>query len=276
MSPTTLELSTSKAINALISRRIASIAGDEELQILEAGCGRKWAIDLSGTRYRLTGVDVDAKALHCRKNEVRDLHAAIVGDLRSIDFPGAHFDVIYSSFVLEHIKGAKEVLEKLVLWLKPGGLLILQVPDRDSVYGFFARNTPFWFHVFYAKHFKEHYRRLGTAGQPGFGPYPTHHDPVIGRAQFRQFAAEHALELEQEYGFHRLPRGQQILSTAVSLLTLRRLASSHIDLCYVARRLPDAVGAAAGARWPAREPAVAAGPLPRAAAATVAVPRENA
>jgi len=275
MKPTALELSTLKAINALIAGRIAGIAGDEELQILEAGCGRKWAIDLSGTRYRLTGVDLDAKALEHRKNSVRDLDEAIVGDLRAIDFPRGRFDVIYSAFVLEHVEGAEEVLEKLVLWLKPGGLLILQVPDRDSVYGFFARKTPFWFHVFYAKHFNEHYRRLGTAGKPGSGPYPTHHDPVIGRAQFRKFAAEHGLELEQEYGFRRLPRGQQLLTTAVSLLTLRRLASDHVDLCYVARRLPDAVGEVARARRTARAPAGAAGALAGAGAATAAT-RENA
>lgn len=261
MPPTTPELSTLKGINAEISRRITSIAGDEELQILEAGCGRKWPIDLSGARYRLTGVDLDGKALEYRKTQVRDLHEAIVGDLRSIDFPARSFDVIYSAFVLEHIKAAEEVLEKLVLWLKPGGLLILQVPDRDSVYGFFARCTPFWFHVFYAKHFNEHYRRLGTAGQPGFGPYPTHHDPIIGRAQFRKFAADHGLVLEQEFGFRRLPRGQQMFTTAVSLLTLRRLASSHIDLCYIARRLPDAVAKAAGAHRYGKEPAVAAGRL---------------
>ena len=245
MGPTTPEFSSLKNINALIARRIRSMAGDEELQILEAGCGRKWPIDLSGARYRLTGVDLDAKALEARKNEVRDLHEAIVGDLCSIDFPRAHFDVIYSAFVLEHIKGAEQVLEKLALWLKPGGLLILQVPDRDSVYGFFARITPFWFHVFYAKHFNAYYRRTGTAGQPGHGPYPTHHDPIIGRAQFREFAAEHGFDLEHEVGFRRLPRVQQIFTTAVSLLTLRRLASSHIDLCYIARRMPDA--AASGA-----------------------------
>jgi 2-polyprenyl-3-methyl-5-hydroxy-6-metoxy-1,4-benzoquinol methylase len=240
MVPSAPEFSTSKNINALIAQRIRGMGSDKELQILEAGCGRKWPIDLSGARYRLTGVDLDAKALESRKNEVRDLHEAVVGDLRSVDFPRAHFDVIYSAFVLEHVKGAQEVLEKFVYWLRPGGLLILQVPDRNSVYGFFARTTPFWFHVFYAKHFNEYYRRTGTAGKPGHGPYPTHHDVLIGRAEFREFAAEHSLELEQEYGFHRLPAAQQVFATAVSLLTLRRLASSHIDLCYIARRVPDA------------------------------------
>jgi len=116
----------------------------------------------------------------------------------------------------------------------------------------FARTTPFWFHVFYAKHFNAHYRRNGKAGQPGYGPYPTHHDAVIGREQFRKFAAEHALELEQEYGFRRLPPVQQLGVNAVSLLTLRRLASSHIDLCYIARRMPDAVGDVPDSHRPAR------------------------
>jgi SAM-dependent methyltransferase len=247
--------STLKDIKALIARQIRGIAGDRELQILEAGCGRKWPIDLSGVRYRLTGVDLDAKALEARKNDVKDLHEAIAGDLRSIDFPRAHFDVVYSAFVLEHVKGAEQLLEKFVLWLKPGGLLIVQVPDRDSVYGFFARKTPFWFHVFYAKHFNAYYRRTGTAGQPGHGPYPTHHDPIIGRAQFRKFAAEHGLEVEHDCGFRRLPGVQQLFSDAVSLLTLRKLASSHIDLCYIARRLPEKVGEASGTSRAAKEPA---------------------
>jgi SAM-dependent methyltransferase len=275
MASTTLEFTTLKDINALMAERIRGIASDEELQILEAGCGRKWPIDLSGVRYRLTGVDLDAKALESRKNDVRDLHEAIVGDLRAIDFPRARFDVVYSAFVLEHVEGVEEVLEKLVLWLKPGGLLILQVPDRDSVYGFFARNTPFWFHVFYVKHFNAYYRRTGTAGKPGHGPYPTIHDPVIGRAPFRKFAAEHSLEIEREYAFGVLPRVQQALVTAFSLLTLRRLASSHINLCYIARRMPEPAGETSGARRPTKESALAAERRRRAHAAT-AVTRESA
>ena len=140
--------------------------GTGELQILEAGCGRKWPIRPLRRSLSVTGVDLDAKALEARKSDVKDLHEAIAGDLRSIDFRRAQFDVVYSAFVLEHVKGAEELLEKFVLWLKPGGLLILQVPDRDSVYGFFARKTPFWFHVFYMKHFNAYYRRWVPRASP--------------------------------------------------------------------------------------------------------------
>ena len=66
MASTTPELSTLKDINALIARESEVLRG-RELQILEAGCGRKWPIDLSGVRYRLTGVDLDAKALEAVK-----------------------------------------------------------------------------------------------------------------------------------------------------------------------------------------------------------------
>ena len=36
------------------------------LNILEAGCGRRWQLDLSDIRYTLTGVDLDNNALDNR------------------------------------------------------------------------------------------------------------------------------------------------------------------------------------------------------------------
>jgi hypothetical protein len=56
------------------------------LEILEAGCGRSWPLELAGIDYRLTGIDLDAEALRLRVKSVGDLHEAIVGDLCA---PGA-------------------------------------------------------------------------------------------------------------------------------------------------------------------------------------------
>jgi hypothetical protein len=53
-----------------------------------------------------------------------------------------------------------------------------------------------------------------------------------------------------------------MFTSAVSLLTLRRLASIHIDLCYFARRMPDA--SAPGARRPVEEPPLQPSGAPRA------------
>src|SRR4051812_34019938 len=71
------------------------------LEILEAGCGRAWTLDLAGVNYRLTGVDLDEHALQSRVEEVGDLDDAIVGDLTVPGtIPGARYDVVFSSFVL--------------------------------------------------------------------------------------------------------------------------------------------------------------------------------
>ena len=80
------------------------------LRILEAGCGAKWPLRLEGTPYRLTAVDIDTDALEIRKTRVRDVDEVMVGDLRTADlFPARSFDVIYNSFVLEHIEGAEGI-----------------------------------------------------------------------------------------------------------------------------------------------------------------------
>jgi len=120
------------------------------LNILEAGCGRQWPLDQHGVLFTLTGVDINEDALEYRK--ANDLHKAIVGDLRTINIEECEYDVIYSSFVFEHIDGAEHVLNNFMRWLKPGGILIIKVPDRNSVHGFITRVTPFWFHIFYKKY----------------------------------------------------------------------------------------------------------------------------
>ena len=139
------------------------------IEVLEAGCGRQWPVKLEN--IRLTGVDMDPIALKHRKQE--DLDVAIHGDLRSVELPPESFDVIYCAFVLEHVDGAKKVMDNFVRWLKPGGLIVLTFPNRDSVFGFFTPVTPFWFHVV----FKRYVKGKEHAGKPGHPPYQTFHAP---------------------------------------------------------------------------------------------------
>lgn len=173
-------------------------AAQNPVRILEAGCGNKWPLDLTGLSYRLTGVDVDKHALEIRKTKVRDLDEIMVGDLRTAGlFPEATFDVIYSSFVLEHVDGAERVLDNFFRWLAPGGLLIVRIPDRDSVYGFITRITPFWAHVLY----KRHVQGVRNAGTPGFDPYPTYYDDVVSRVGLHRYCGKHGWTIKYESGF---------------------------------------------------------------------------
>jgi SAM-dependent methyltransferase len=150
---------------------------DAAIEILEAGCGHRWLLRLEGKRYKLVGVDLDKDALESRKNVKKDLDEAIHGDLRTIDFGSRRFDVVYSAFVLEHIAGAEEVLTRMVSWLKPDGIIVIEIPDPDTVKGRVTKITPHWFHVFYYRYIlgKKH------AGQVGYGPYRTIYEPVVSR-----------------------------------------------------------------------------------------------
>lgn len=200
-----------------------------ELNILEAGCGHHWPFDLHDIQYTLTGIDINEDALEIRKTQQKDLHKAILGDLRYVDLEQSNYDIIYSCFVLEHVQGAELVLCNFIRWLKPGGLMILMFPNRDSVYGFVTRITPFWFHLFYTKYIAG----VHNAGNPGFAPFPTFHDKIISRRVFHEFARKNDLLIKEECGFGKLPRLQQWFTRIIEGLSLGRLASNHRNLMYI-------------------------------------------
>ena len=222
---------------ALLKKYITEKAKDgTELQILEAGCGRYWPLNINGIQYKLTGVDLDKKALNHRREKFNDLSEIIIGDLRSINLEKNKYDVIYNSFVLEHIDNAETVLKNFIKWLKPGGLLILRIPDRYTVYGFIARFTPFWFHVFY----KKYIRSNKNAGKPGFGPYPTYYKPVISRAGIKKFCERNNLMVKEEYGHRYYIKKQTVIQKwiillvrSLNLLSFGKLAWEHVDLTYI-------------------------------------------
>lgn len=224
----------------LLEAHIARLYDGTELRILEAGCGPRWPLRLNGIRYRLTGVDLDAAALQRRKSVARDLDEAILADLREIDFTPGSFDVIYNAFVLEHIENAVHVLERFAHWLRPGGLLIVMLPDRDSVFGFLTRITPLWFHVLYHRVLLQH----ANAGKPGFGPYPTHYDRVVSRNGIREFCRAHRFTVSEERGVctYAIASGMRArlvraIAMTVSALSLGALPWTHNNLTYVLRKV---------------------------------------
>jgi SAM-dependent methyltransferase len=213
---------------------------NEPIHILEAGCGRRWPFRLEGIQYVLTGVDMDKEALEARKNTLSDLHETIEGNLCSVDLGTDRFDVIYSSYVLEHIKNADKVLENFARWVKPNGIIIIRIPDPCSVYGFFARITPHWFHVLY-------YRFMGdkNAGKPGYAPYPTYYHPIVSRSGIHKFCHNHdnGMVLDSEYGIDFKP-GQgvkktliQIIKKATNVISFGALSNRHTNLLYVIRKI---------------------------------------
>lgn len=225
---------------ALIEQHIVAQARPgETLRVLEAGCGRKWYFRMRDIDFELTGIDLDAEALRARLELSRDLKHGIVGDLRTAQLPDGGYDVVYNAFVLEHVQGAEQVLRNFVRWLRPGGLLIIRVPDKDGVQGFLARSTPHFLHVWY-------YRvawKMKDAGKPGFAPYPTVYDEVISRRGLLEFCRRNGLEVVEEIGVGTYRRGHGVMARitpvvarVVSMLTFGKVHDRYVDRTLVARK----------------------------------------
>ncbi|HEU4661834.1 MAG TPA: class I SAM-dependent methyltransferase [Pseudolabrys sp.] len=239
--PEVLQTSSKKEINQIMTNAIRAHAKrlGRRLSIAEAGCGQRWTLDLSDIEYTLTGIDLDPVALELRQTRVGDLDVAIVGDLCSLRLPEASFDIVFSSFVLEHVPRADIALENLIRWLKPGGLLILRLPDRNTARGFLTRVLPYKVHVLFYRYL------LGskTAGQPGHAPYPTYYHPVITRERLCRFLGQQGLRCLAIYGdgFRRDGKGmtQQLLHATLkvtSILSLGRLTAKYANLLYIAAK----------------------------------------
>ncbi|WP_414828163.1 class I SAM-dependent methyltransferase [Alteromonas sp. H39] len=209
------------------------------LHILEAGCGQKWTLSLAGIEYSLTGIDLDEAALSLRMQKYNDLDNAIIGDLTTASFPDNSFDIIYNAFVLEHVRDAQAVLDNFTRWLKPGGLIILKIPDRYSVYGFLARHTPHWCHVGYYRYVKG----IRTAGLPGHAPYPVTYDPVLSQTGLKQYCRNNGLLINQGYLKNNYLRKKNLrtwmvrtLARFISLAALGYLHWRHNDLILVIQK----------------------------------------
>jgi SAM-dependent methyltransferase len=211
------------------------------IQILEAGCGRRWGLDMSGIDFHLTGVDINADSMRLRMDTLGDLHEAIVGDLRTVDLKTEAYDVVYCSFVLEHVEGAELVLDRLTKALRPGGLLLLRIPDRDAVYGFLARHTPHRSHVWY----KRHIRKSRLAGTPGHGPFPVVYDDVVSARGITDYCARNGLTVAYAGTdnahlrfFGRLEPVVDLGLHAFAALSFGHLTADHANLSYVLKRDP--------------------------------------
>ena len=214
------------------------VGPDRPLQVVEAGCGRRWRIDVGDRPLEITGVDLDPDAVAIRQATEGDLHRAVVGDLRTVDLPEGGFDAVSSSFVLEHVAGAEQVLDRFVRWTRPGGLLLLRIPDRDSVYGWATRRTPHRVHVA----FRRHVIGMPGAGTAGHGPYPTVYDDVVSRRGLRAWARWRGVTVEAEHGSSvylaragALGPPLRVGVAAVAASSRHRLAGDHNNLLYVLR-----------------------------------------
>jgi len=73
---------------------------------------------------------VDEAAAEKAKRFTSEIH---VGDVLSAPFAAGRFDVVSAFHVLEHVPDPVAVLGRMLRWLAPGGLLIVEVPNAGGL-----------------------------------------------------------------------------------------------------------------------------------------------
>lgn len=112
-----------------------------ETRVLDAGCGRAGVIGLFRDKARLTvGLDADLASL-C---DNVGLHQAVLGRLTELPFAAASFDLVISSWVIEHLPEPETVFAEIARVLRWGGHFIFLTPNAWNYVVLINRLTPAW------------------------------------------------------------------------------------------------------------------------------------
>ncbi len=100
-----------------------------DIVALDAGCGDRSSLARFRARIdRLVGTDVHVP----RSGAPAYLDAFVAADLCGSPnaLPGAAFDVVLSSFTVEHLADPPAAFANIARWLRPGGTLVLSTVNR--------------------------------------------------------------------------------------------------------------------------------------------------
>jgi ubiquinone/menaquinone biosynthesis C-methylase UbiE len=135
-------------------------------RILELGCGiGYYSLFLSclADEVQATDMEVEDHATHSQGLQVtRDFIEGVgVGNINvqhasaeMLPFPDGHFDMVFSSHVLEHVRDRQKAIEEMTRVLKPGGVGITILPTRmDRLY------TLPWYYAYLLKRSVYHVSR---------------------------------------------------------------------------------------------------------------------
>ena len=112
---------------SFITRAAGNASG---LDLLDVGCGSGTLLGLLKQRgFQPMGLDFSGEA--ARVAEAENGVRVVVGSLDDAAFPGHSFDMVTLFHVMEHVVNPRSVLAEVSRILKPGGAVVLQVPNID-------------------------------------------------------------------------------------------------------------------------------------------------
>ncbi len=108
--------------------KIAKLIGGNK-KILDIGCGvGSLTKILTENKNEVWGIEINQKSAQQAKKYCWQIFIADVEN-GSLPVPDQYFDVVIFADVLEHLKSPAEVLKKIKKKIKPGGSIIISIPN---------------------------------------------------------------------------------------------------------------------------------------------------
>jgi SAM-dependent methyltransferase len=208
--------------------------------VLQAGCTTAGEeLDLAGLRARglrldVSLVDDETAASRAAVAARPELEEARLVEFRLLPLRPRSFDIVQCSMLLHRVANAEMVLWRLASAVRPGGLLLLRLPDPASAFGFLDRRLPGFVRAL-----------AWRSARPGqAGPYPAVYEPVASARGIEMFASRHGLSvarrgLVSSARTTTRPALARAAGQLLAWLSRGRLAADHDELCYVIRRPED-------------------------------------
>jgi len=166
----------------------------------------------------------------------------LLGDLRTIPMPPRSFDIVHCALLLDRISHVELVLDRFTAALRPGGLFLLRIRDRDCAAGLLDRIAPQWVR-----------RALWSRVNPGQpGPFRAVYSPAGSDRGIQAYLRMRGLVICQRETARTWPAGPGRSTGAglpvravaaarrlIARLTRDRLTDAHDEVLYVIRKPQD-------------------------------------
>lgn len=118
---------------------------DGPLKLLDIGVGlgrllKKIRDGLAGTDCHLHGMDVALPYLVRARDKGLNV---VMSKIEDIPYRDSYFDIVTCTDVLEHVLDLNLCVNKCLSVLKPGGYLIVRVPNREDLSAYLRRDYPY-------------------------------------------------------------------------------------------------------------------------------------